>query len=79
MYHGSIHSAHVHADERRKDMLAEAQRARRANLAAGANRSVSIASNLRHRIGVALVAAGSRLQHPVADQPAQLGSLRAAR
>jgi hypothetical protein len=91
MYNGSIHIAHVHANERRHDLLVEAAHARRVNEAVAANR-VSIirsAGNLRHNIGVALVRVGHRLQHsaaqPATDRPAvgapgaPLGALRTAR
>lgn len=80
MYNGSIHTAHVHANERRHDLLAEAAHARRVNEAVAANRVggptgalVRSAGNLRHHIGVALVRVGHRLQHsaaqPATDRP----------
>ena len=86
MYPGSIHIAQIHANERRLDFLAEADNQRLAKMArsSGHNRSgfVVRASNLRHRLGVALVSVGHRLQHAEA-QPATeqtpLGTLRTAR
>ncbi len=87
MYPGSIHLAHIHASERRNDMLVEAAHARRINEALqGRPPRVGIAgaaSNLRHRIGVALVRVGHRLQHsaaqPATDPNAPLTTLRTAR
>lgn len=86
IFPGSIVLAHIHADERRKDLVIEAANARLANEAMPARRNrfgLAIRSaNLRHRLGVALVRAGHRLQHadgqPAADQ-APLGTLGAAR
>jgi hypothetical protein len=90
VYNGSIHIAHVHANERRHDLLVEAAHARRVNEAVATNRAgrpigaiVRSASNLRHTIGVALVRVGHRLQHsaaqPATDSHAPLGTLRTAR
>lgn len=81
MYPGSISIAHVHADERRKDMFREADHARLLLQAERVNRSASRVSNLRHRFGVALVNVGQRLQHaqPAADAGVRLGTLRTAR
>lgn len=86
IYPGSIVLAHIHADERRKDLIIEAANARRANEAMPARRVrfgfAVRAADLRHRLGVALVRAGHRLQHadgqPAADQ-APLGTLGTAR
>jgi hypothetical protein len=86
IFPGSIVIAHIHADERRKDLLAEAANARRVNEAMGERRSgdglTVRASNLRHQLGVALVRVGHRLQHssgqPAVD-PAPLGTLGTAR
>lgn len=86
MYPGSIHIAQIHANERRLDFLAEAETVRRAKLAQSSKRAhgglVSRASNLRHRLGVALVSLGHRLQHaepkPASDQTA-IGGLWTAR
>jgi hypothetical protein len=86
MYPGSIHIAQIHADERRLDFLAEADDMRRANLAESGSQNraglMGRASNLRHRLGVALVSVGHRLQHaepqPATDQT-PLGTLRTAR
>lgn len=87
MYPGSIHLAHIHADERRKDMFVEAQQARRANEALRLSHErfslAHAAANLRHNLGVALVRIGHRLQHsavqPATDHSASLGTLRAVR
>lgn len=83
MYPGSINIAHIHADERRKDMLAEAHYERQVQLAVGANRGRGRASAVRNQLGIALVSLGQRLQHTPAyaapDQRAPLGSLGSAR
>jgi hypothetical protein len=87
MYNGSIHIAHVHANERRHDLLVEAAHARRVNEAIAANHArVNIArsvGNLRHNIGVAMVRVGHRLQHsavqPAANTQTPMGTLRTAR
>jgi hypothetical protein len=86
MYSTSIHIAHAHADERLKDLRAEAAHERRANEAAQASRArlgiAGAAGNLRHNLGVTLVRVGHRLQHPAApatEQCAPLGNLRTAR
>ena len=85
MYQGINHIAHVHADERRRDFLAEAAHERRlAEARRGAPPpAIVVATSLRHQLGTMLVAVGRKLQHsPVpapADQPAALGSLRPVR
>ncbi|MBA2520530.1 MAG: hypothetical protein H0V24_12750 [Chloroflexia bacterium] len=81
MYPGSINIAHVHADERRKDMFREAAYERQVQQAERASRSTGRASNVRHRFGVVLVNLGQRLQHaqPAANAGAPLGTLRTAR
>lgn len=81
MYAGSINIAHVHADERRKDLFREAHYARKVQEAERANRSINRIADLRHRFGVALVNVGQRLQHthPAADAGVALGALRTAR
>lgn len=87
MYPGSIHLAHIHADERRKDLFVEAQEARRVNEALGLPHErfnpAHAAANLRHNLGVTLVRIGQRLQHsavqPATDSSASLGTLRAVR
>lgn len=85
MFPGSIHIAQIHANERRLDFLVEADNMRQVNLAlSGRNRAglVGRISNLRHRLGVALVSVGQRLQHadvqPATDGAA-IGTLRTAR
>lgn len=86
VFPGSIAIAHIHADERRKDLMAEAANARLVNEAMLASRSgVGLtvrASNLRHQLGVALVRVGHRLQHsggqPAVDH-APLGTLGTVR
>lgn len=86
IFPGSIAIAHLHADERRKDFIFEADQARRANEALEPHRNraglAGRAGNLRHQLGVAMVRAGHRLQHsggePAADQ-APLGTLGTAR
>lgn len=87
MYPGSIHIAQIHANERRHDFIVEAAHARRINEAVQGRPAragvAGAASNLRHRIGVALVRVGHRLQHsaaqPATDPNAPLGTLRTAR
>ena len=87
MYPGSIHLAHIHADERRKDMFVEAQHARLVTEALRLPHErfslAHAAANLRHNVGVTLVRIGHRLQHstvqPAADPNTSLGTLRAVR
>ena len=87
MYNGSIHIAHVHANERRHDLLVEAAHARRVNEAIAGNHArvniVRSIGNLRHNIGVAMVRVGHRLQHsaaqPAANSQVPMGTLRTAR
>lgn len=83
MHAGSIHIAHVHANERRIDLLVEAAHARRVNEAVQGNGSrLSVAGggrNLAHNVGVLLVRAGQRLQQPATDHSTPIGTLHTAR
>ena len=83
MYPGSIHIAHIHADERRKDLFVEAAHDRRINEALQASRSrlgiPGRARQLRHNVGVLLVRVGHRLQQPATEHGTALGTLRTAR
>ena len=77
---------HVYAEARRRDLLAEAERDRRAELVAAARPSVAgiVVAALRQYVGTALVRVGERVQgagagEPAADVLPSIGTLRAAR
>jgi hypothetical protein len=83
----SVHQGHslpyLYAESRRRDMLAEAEQARRlAQAASVAPRRFAVAA-LRRQVGAALVRAGQRVQGVGAGQPADalptIGTLRGAR
>ena len=76
---------HIHAEARRWDLLAEAERDRRAEMVA-ARPSVAgiVVAALRQYVGTALVRVGERVQgaggaEPAADVLPSIGTLRAAR
>jgi len=83
MYATNLSISHIHAESRRQEMLAEAERNRLLRQAAAAAPQPRPTAALRRAVGAALVRLGQHVQGaapaPAADALAGVSSLRAAR